>query len=274
MAFSSAQQVFLTAEFESKARGIFGIPVHYYLPNAELEYYYSLLRVADSDADAQLGRVLTCATNPSCRCFFCQELTDDGRSAQGETSDSGDFADDEAEPSHLTTPSSSILQDSHEDTSASGEPEEQGTSIWSADTSSTGSIVAGTPVQSTGTPSVASASDASIICVGEDSAPSPIVISDDSQQFSSPSVTGKESQASSSLQDLEQVWNSTFRSEGEDTVEWATPAARKRPRRALTYLKVVAKRVRVLPPLHVSPIRPAALTSDQSWNSEDGHRRM
>ena len=55
--------VFMQATFESKARGIFGIPPHYNLSNDKLQL----------DDTARFAR----STNPTYQCFFCtQEGTD------------------------------------------------------------------------------------------------------------------------------------------------------------------------------------------------------
>ena len=69
--------VFLQADFESKARSVFGIPVYYYISNEELKYYFDLLSEASDDGDAQFQRVLTCATNPRCECYFCKQEESD-----------------------------------------------------------------------------------------------------------------------------------------------------------------------------------------------------
>ena len=70
--FSDDAQVFLSQSFVIKARAVFGIPVYYYLGNDELQYLFTLLRDASTDDEARLNRVLTCATNVSCTCFFCR----------------------------------------------------------------------------------------------------------------------------------------------------------------------------------------------------------
>ena len=109
MAHNNSLPVFLQPGFEVKARDIFGIPSYYYISNEELRYYYDLLSEAGDDADAQLNRVLTCATNPRCSCYFCKEGEDQTDEEDSTTlfSDKGDDADDER--SVLTPPDSILL---------------------------------------------------------------------------------------------------------------------------------------------------------------------
>ena len=69
----ATQKVFLSQQFESKARGIFGIPPTYYLSNDELKFYYEILSKAADDKDAHIARTFACSTNPECRCYTCKQ---------------------------------------------------------------------------------------------------------------------------------------------------------------------------------------------------------
>ena len=269
--FSNDAEVFLSDHFAIKARAVFHIPVYYYLTNEELHYYFTILRDASDDDEARLTRVLTCSTNVSCSCYFCrgeEDATSDedsvilevSTSAESRGADADDERDSEesdkesdGEDAATSTPNSSILL-SDEASSQTLSPLVD-TSVWLSDLSGV------------------SDSDPSVIYLGEDLPPAPIVISSDDSTSLSPSQPRASAARSPSLDSLDSVWEHTFKPDGasSDSIEWSTPVTKKRARRGLTYLEGIHKRAKhiVFAPKDISPIKREA-DANSSWNSDHG----
>ena len=264
--FSHDLPVFLHPGFEAKARAIFRIPPTYYLPNSELEFYYTVLADADNDDEARFNRVLACDTNPCCSCFFCADQDTPAEPEDSIYSHRGDDADDERT---VSTPSASLLASSTSHTSDQSLPStisyDSNQGFTAADVHDNTTVWSAGELSSDDT-------EPSVICLGEDPAPQPIVISsDDSVVTSTPQVDRRS--ASSSLQDLEDYWQREFRSSGSrsNSLQWESPA-KKRPRRGLTYDPAPARlrALVTLVPINVSPVRQQ--NSDQDWDSSRKHR--
>ena len=262
MAFSYPEHgIFLTASFESKARRIFGVPPTHYVSNEELKYYYDILKDAQDDDEARTSRALLCSTNIECACFACTQR--DSTLDVSTVSSTGNVADDEGDdtldgPGAATsTPvtADNLHRQPSYDTSSYNDSNNQfwncsksdcdicsasesgsGTlscsqsncSICSADTSVWDSDPADPADSAPGNSETESACEPSVIVISDtDSVPDVVNISDD---------VDKTVVSSPPLRTLDQLWNSTFRSEEDTSIQWDSPKpAKKRLRRGLGF---------------------------------------
>ena len=283
MSHFQEQEIYLSADFERKARAIFFIPSSHYVSNDELKYYYSILREVQTDDEARLQRVLTCDTNVYCECYACSQR-DDTSLDTSHASLGGHEADDEAETTTDVETSGAYQEltageESSGDSDQGLRPEDLSkNSFWwqennsklswtdtpaSPTPSANSSILDSTRDEDTSVWESSSATSSppcpspSVIIVDTEDPPHVISISDDPEEVIVISDDNDHTVAPSPpLRELDDFWHSAFRDDGNtsDTLSWEDPRPIRKRRRGLMHegpfqgqLKITAKVIKLSP---------------------------